>query len=749
MAAKFYPMSKPVLIEKILRSDKACAMIKSSPITEYHLNKRKLTVQWEVNGPNLVVPPNCAHPLLVLLHQHGVYVKMLTNGEPKVKEGRMGPGDLQLYTSVAAYIRDVIVAFKEEWEEVGYEPKFRSARLEFHMAMVLTGGAFNDQNLRRVKKKFNVTWNDFVKRVEVTDVTKLSGDENAYHQLICGKDENMCGLDVFPSIKHSDESLCMIERFIEDREAAWRAKKNVGELECGEQRGPTAIRGAKGEYVDSTEGKEVVDNTNGVQRMSTHEGQKVKSSQHVVQDTLTDRGECHEISETQQALAKLDVLALSTSRQINDLVSEAVPQVVESVQATRKTTETVNARTRFADVVTAQSNAAMAVNHSTTPVVAAGAGAKASNKVTGEENFQIGGSTMVDAGKGGEAKNEVCKAFLSTSVDDMQDLVTRAVMEGDGVDISKKLMVWMMRRFRTLVGIPLEEPLNGQLIQQSPDEYHDLTENDYFEALGIERLYAALVNAEESPGHLIHLAHALGRAAKETNLLSDSKPDAPCLDPLPPTTLPTAITMDTHIEKNGSVSDQGDAAGEPAHDTHDDENHNVGESAPDADENNGSRADSVRRASEVSELHASHAPTDHIIDIPKIQNYRVSQDITSNDNNHMQRDVSNISAHRMDTEAVKDRKSAGKHRNSSLSAGREGKRKRRHANSVSLSDTMYQDNKGRGEGKRSKRLSLSSGMSATALDMHAERSHMIVADEMSSDGDNTHATVTVESPPAA
>lgn len=84
----------------------------------------------------------------------------------------MDPGDLQLYVSVAAYLRDVIFAFKEEWEVEGYKPNFRSARLEFHTAMVLTGGAFNDQNVRKVKKRYGVTWDDFVKRVEVPDVMK-------------------------------------------------------------------------------------------------------------------------------------------------------------------------------------------------------------------------------------------------------------------------------------------------------------------------------------------------------------------------------------------------------------------------------------------------------------------------------------------------------------------------------------------------------------------------------------------------
>jgi hypothetical protein len=108
----------------------------------------------------------------VLLHQHSVYVKMVKSGKPHVKAGYMDLGDVELYASVAFYIRDVILAFKEEWEEHGYKFNFRSARLDFHTAMVLTGGTFNDKNVRKVKKRFNVTWNDFVERVEVADVTK-------------------------------------------------------------------------------------------------------------------------------------------------------------------------------------------------------------------------------------------------------------------------------------------------------------------------------------------------------------------------------------------------------------------------------------------------------------------------------------------------------------------------------------------------------------------------------------------------
>ncbi|KAG1818572.1 uncharacterized protein BJ212DRAFT_1479578 [Suillus subaureus] len=204
----------------------------------------------------------------------------------------MDPGDLQLYESMAVYLRDIILAFKEEWEDEGYTLKFCSAHLEFYMAMVLTGGTFNDQNVQKVKKRFNVTWNNFVEHVEVTDVRKHE-NENAYHELICGKDKNMCGLDNFPSISHTKESFHMIERFIKDWEAAWAAKNMLFQPEGGEQQEQTGKEKEKQATctvqespAKSTKGKDVVHNMHKDQRTSIQEDKSTKNSQHLVQNTL-------------------------------------------------------------------------------------------------------------------------------------------------------------------------------------------------------------------------------------------------------------------------------------------------------------------------------------------------------------------------------------------------------------------------------------------------------------------------------
>lgn len=79
----------------------------------------------------------------------------------------------------------------------------------------------------------------------------MNDNENAYHELICDKDENMCGLAEFPSITHSKKSFCMIERFIKDREAAWAARNKIVQSEekhgvTGKTKGKQAIRTVPG-----------------------------------------------------------------------------------------------------------------------------------------------------------------------------------------------------------------------------------------------------------------------------------------------------------------------------------------------------------------------------------------------------------------------------------------------------------------------------------------------------------------------
>jgi hypothetical protein len=337
----------------------------------------------------------------------------------------------------------------------------------------------------------------------------------------------------------------------------------------------------------------------------------------------------------------------------------------------------------------------------------------------------------------------------------------RAFAEGDGVTVSTNLLAWMVERYRTLVGIPLDEPLNGQLIPQSPDEYPNLLENDYLEALGIERLYSALVNADESPGHLIHLAHALGRAAKETSILSDSKPNTTSLNPLPPTKLPRIRTPQRNIRSTGinvgSITGISESDSSTESTDTDEPDQCASDNACTADEvayvtddHDGSSSSNVFHAIEDPETFVVEDYKDRmIVDSDIIANIGVETSVTSADKDGMDIHVEDIPEDVMDTEELASRHSDDDYEHSREVTDGEGKRKRVDSLALSpqvvrslsfdeavinLNHNFYKVDDERGATKRSKLLNSPLDILDTANDQPLGRLSVVANDGNSTVG---------------
>jgi hypothetical protein len=97
----------------------------------------------------------------------------------------MDPNHLRLYTSMVAYLKDVMFAFKEETEASGNSCPTgiqRSARLDFHYALALSGRSYTESNRRKMEKKFNVKWEDFISGVNIQE---LAEREYRFGQGLC------------------------------------------------------------------------------------------------------------------------------------------------------------------------------------------------------------------------------------------------------------------------------------------------------------------------------------------------------------------------------------------------------------------------------------------------------------------------------------------------------------------------------------------------------------------------------------
>jgi hypothetical protein len=113
------------------------------------------------------------------------------------------------------------------------------------------------------------------------------------------------------------------------------------------------------------------------------------------------------------------------------------------------------------------------------------------------------------------------------------ELLRQAKDCADGTTVTNNLLIWLMKRYRCVSNIPFNKKFEGQLISQSPEETSFPDRDFYLEALGLERLYVALTNMDNSPYHLVHLFHALGTAALQTKLLSESSRTVIAVEPLP------------------------------------------------------------------------------------------------------------------------------------------------------------------------------------------------------------------------
>lgn len=87
----------------------------------------------------------------------------------------MDPKNLHLYASMATYLKDVMLAFKEETVASGNDRTTgiqRSARLDFHYALALSGRTYTKLNCRKMEKKFNVKWEDFLSGVNIAELAR-------------------------------------------------------------------------------------------------------------------------------------------------------------------------------------------------------------------------------------------------------------------------------------------------------------------------------------------------------------------------------------------------------------------------------------------------------------------------------------------------------------------------------------------------------------------------------------------------
>jgi hypothetical protein len=109
------------------------------------------------------VPEKCIDFLVVTIHQLEVFRRttdiLIERPDIKVEDP-----DVQFYLALIAYTASVITSVVREIQEDGpkaTKSKWRSAHLDYHIALTLENSAFTSTHQRIAEQKMNRTWAQF------------------------------------------------------------------------------------------------------------------------------------------------------------------------------------------------------------------------------------------------------------------------------------------------------------------------------------------------------------------------------------------------------------------------------------------------------------------------------------------------------------------------------------------------------------------------------------------------------------
>jgi hypothetical protein len=102
-------------------------------------------------------------------------------------------------------------------------------------------------------------------------------------------------------------------------------------------------------------------------------------------------------------------------------------------------------------------------------------------------------------------------------LDDWEDWTKMAFERGNS-RVFLKLASWMLLRYRQLANIDMDADIEGAIIPDNPRLRDNVATHQFYEAVGMERLYSAIVHMDTRPRYLTHLFHALGQAITESDI---------------------------------------------------------------------------------------------------------------------------------------------------------------------------------------------------------------------------------------
>ncbi|KAG1886466.1 hypothetical protein F4604DRAFT_1675381 [Suillus subluteus] len=455
------------------------------------------------------ISQKCLDQIRLVVHQFQLYQRIATELRNLPKSVEVD-GSLNFYMSLVAYFKDIISAFHGEAkaDASSSTSKWRSAYLDYHMALSLHGSSFTTEKQITALKEIKRTWTQFREKKGLKEVQQLTG--RRMHAAFCSDGENMCGGPFEHTYSEDDVVSTAMKRFT-TKTVAQPISNTHDAVEDSMDTDSTSNFTAQNSGI-STKSSDVIsiDVEAGVRTVN-------KKTAGMSTSSKVKQGGHHKKSAIAQGSSKkkIEIIDVDSESPTDEIAS----RFESNIKSKRNSKERRQSRRPRVSKVYGKKKAPAS------PAVESG-----DDDADSSQAYHSVPPTAEEWPKIDQDEEGYDDVLLPSVMDDFDQWTKTAFEEGNS-HVFLKLAAWMLMRFRQLTTVPFDAPIDGVVIPSNPRVMEGIDDDHFFEALGMERLYTAIVHMETSPRYMCHLFHALGKAMANSDVSASNPRLLPCNSP--------------------------------------------------------------------------------------------------------------------------------------------------------------------------------------------------------------------------
>ncbi|KAG1804195.1 uncharacterized protein BJ212DRAFT_1486830 [Suillus subaureus] len=441
------------------------------------------------------VSPKCLDQIRLIIHQFCLYQQIITVLRKLPKSDGVN-ATVTFYMLLVKYFKDVISAFHGEVKAYASSStsKWHSVYLNYHIALALHDSSFTEEMQITALKDIKCTWTHFREKKGLKAVQQFIGKR--MHDAFCSDSNNMCGGSFEHEHSENDTISTIIKNTTTDESV--QVVNSEGDVD-----------------IELMHSEETANTTKQHSAMSQSLSQVI--------DIDLGSGDSTVLQKTELG---------SRPGRLNKDGYQEKSVITQGSSKPRKDVIDVDVKSHTDEITSCFESNVYGKQKAPSPPI-----------IIESEDDEAGSSTGycsdpltvelpdVNNRSSHGRDEEGLENVLLPSLHDDWEYWTRIVFEKGNSHVFLNLGTWMLIWFHQMMNLNMHALVDGLIILQNPRLMDEISNDHFFEAMGMERLYTAIAHMEMSPQYLCHLFHALGKAMSCSEVSCSNLQILPCNSP--------------------------------------------------------------------------------------------------------------------------------------------------------------------------------------------------------------------------